>query len=305
MIITCAFDDNYAYPGILSLLSAKNSLGDNLTRAYLGYDEKLLSAANLKLVSEVLAYSGLHVIHMPISIPPEWRSSGHISPMTFAKPIIADSLPDSHLWLDSDAFVLRDFTSELESPAPATLRMVPHWAMSKDGSESIVRPEDLAFYNAGVILWPEAQSGRPSWLNYVTEKGQINLLFGDQEVMNQVYYQDTTPMSGAFNANYSVANTAHLLDNPFVVHFPGSQKPWLVPKNARMACSRAGCGFVTFWTLEAAILSRLPRETRQSLEALRLNASKNVTLSSRLLYALPLIAKLSKAKEFFHPFCHQ
>lgn len=305
MIISCAFDDNYAYPGILSILSAKSALGENLSCVYMGYDENLLGGASLKLISEIMALSGVDVIQVPISIPKEWQGSGHISTMTFAKPMIADFLSEPHLWIDSDAFVLRDFTSELEASSSGKVRMVPHWAMSNDGVESVARENDLAFYNAGVILWPEARLGRPVWLDYVAQKGQSNLLFGDQEVMNQVYNQDTIPMGGVFNANYAVANLNCLIEDPFVVHFPGSQKPWLVPKNARKRCTEVGCGFLKFWELEKTLLSQFPEDTRHALESTRLKACRNGSLSSRILYAFPQIAKLTKSRYFFHPYCHK
>lgn len=304
MIVTAAFDDNYTYPGILSLLSVVVAT-DTKPSFISGYDPLKLSETNFELLNLVCNHKKMNLEVKELTLDPKWKNSGHISSMTFAKPMLADLVSEPHIWLDSDAFLLRDISDFVRDFNGRSLGMVPHWKMSVGGAEERRKASDKSFYNAGVIFRPQSTSARLNWRQYISEIGQANLMFGDQEVLNRIYFEDISDLPGELNANFAHHRLGQLNRNAAVAHFLGSQKPWLVPAPLRGKCRSVNCGFSAFWDLESKLLSGI-RDWNlvEKLNAALHTSQANQSFRARLLYSKPQLGRFSKASRFFHPYCH-
>jgi lipopolysaccharide biosynthesis glycosyltransferase len=304
LIVTAAFDDNYVYPGILSILSIERASALKPLFVF-GYDPLKLSETNFELLNLVSRYKNLNLEVRRIELDPAWKNTGHISTMTLAKPILADLVSDSHIWFDSDAFLLRDISDFVQSFDSKSLGMVPHWRMSLESEEELRKAGDKAFYNAGVIFWPESAGNRSDWRRYISEIGQTNLMFGDQEVLNRVYFEDIRDLPGELNSNFSLGRLEQLNRSAAVAHFLGSQKPWLVPSSSREICASVNCGFSAFWRLESKLLSEIMDVSLLAhLSAALSRTRANQSFKASLIYSLPQLVKFTKASRHFHPYCH-
>lgn len=303
MIITQAFDDAYLYPGILSALSIANTKTNNLDYIF-GFDPARFSRENLALFSSILSERGVKVQALEISINRAWQSIGHISPLTFAKLILADEIKEKHMWIDSDAFMFKEVDFVMSTND--CIGLASHDSMTKNNNKTAIFEHDqkLDYFNAGVIFWPESRQ-RKNWLSYVEGKGQSNLLYGDQEVINVIYDQLVECLPGTLNANFTVPDATLLIEKPYIAHFPGSQKPWTVPDSKKAKCEELQCGFAQFWKMEKELIASFRDSAYfDVLKSLKAQAFHSQPLKAKVFYFGGPLSLVHKASANFHPHCH-
>lgn len=202
-----------------------------------------------------LAIEWLQVDDMQFADAPLW---GQMSVATYYRLAIADLLPASLakvLWLDSDLIITTDLGRLWD------LDVTPHHLLAaQDAVVPLVSspcgvarydafgiPASAPYFNAGVMLvnlarWREDAIARRA-LDYVTDH-RDDVYFFDQEGLNAAVAGKWGALDPRWNWNVSVPAGRHPHrgaatvparggDLPWIVHFAGTQKPWLVESGDR------------------------------------------------------------------------
>lgn len=143
---------------------------------------------------------------------------------------------DRCLYLDSDIVVLRSLKALWNTPMNGKII-----GLAADCCEAKQKQKwGLNFYgNAGVLLmdlnkWRQTNGWRRC-LDFCSHAWK-KITLGDQDILNNAFAGDIEPLDRRWNAHEGAesrtkfkGNKAYLqsLDNPFIVHYIGSLKPWI------------------------------------------------------------------------------
>ncbi len=143
---------------------------------------------------------------------------------------------DKCLYLDSDVVVLRSLKVLWETPLNGkTIGLVA------DCSDALLKQKwGLDFYgNSGVLLMDLKRYRRLNGWQKSLDFCQQNwekITLPDQDILNNIFAGDIEPLDRRWNAHEGAesrkkfkGNKAYLqsLDNPFIIHYIGSLKPWI------------------------------------------------------------------------------
>ena len=143
---------------------------------------------------------------------------------------------DKCLYLDSDTVVLRSLKTLWETPLNGkTIGLVA------DCNDAFQKQKwGLDFYgNSGVLLMDLKRyrrlNGWQECLDFCKQTWE-KITLGDQDILNNIFAGDIEPLDRRWNAHEGAesrtkfkGNKAYLqsLDNPFIIHYIGSLKPWI------------------------------------------------------------------------------
>jgi len=174
-------DSNMAY-ALVVLISSLKSAASSPFSLTVGYLDDTLPESDRQFVARACAHLEVPVDFMPLANDARFITQGHISPTTFAKFLLADALPQAHLWLDADTIASPDWDAIFEDIDHTTLDeglVVAHRG-SSSSSVSQNGSTELPF-NAGVLGWPAGQrkTGRSLWIRSrsLTRKNNSCLTF--------------------------------------------------------------------------------------------------------------------------------
>jgi lipopolysaccharide biosynthesis glycosyltransferase len=292
MIISMAFNKKYLLPAMVAIHSLQKNTREPIT-FFFGLERKFFPSGLPKVFSKFAQALELQYKIFWIEIPEYFENDGHISTSTFSKLLLADLIPDSHLWVDSDMVALRGFDSSTFGLDQSGIGLVRHSDMGHGLPEEL---NERMVFNAGLIVFDN--SPRLDWGPYAVANSE-NLLFGDQEIFNMIYLNRTKSLPGILNANFSISK-AQIIANAVIAHFPGSQKPWHVTGVAMAQCKSDKCGFVSWWDAYETMTKDLtPYLKSWDLILLKLASSaanqniRAAMLSAGLHFAPTLVKKLA------------
>jgi lipopolysaccharide biosynthesis glycosyltransferase len=191
-------------------------------------------------ISESLPTGSASIKWIPITLSAfrSFATADHISPMTFARLLISDVLPDSIskiLYLDTDLLVLDDLSSlwdtDLEGyPIGAVLDELDGELKAKrPGLESVPRVQ--SYFNAGVLLidvqrWRKDRIAERA-MDYL--RRHPSSPFSDQDALNVACDGRWKPLNTRWNYQGHLRNKIEDLASdqvPGIVHFITANKPW-------------------------------------------------------------------------------
>ena len=239
--IVSGIDDNYVYPFLVMLYSAHK----NSSRAFnfcLGYSANSLSLKSKKKVTKIANVLGIEInwielnFNFEANIPP----GSHITEASYFRLLLADSLPETFLWLDSDIILFKNWDSIFElkdDNLSETIALVVQDPIvieehnSKE-SNSAVKLAGQNYFNAGVIvldpkLWRKNHLDE-TWKNLISDYSRLGFIFQDQDILNYVLLGKTKLIPVSYN--FLVTRTRAIFETyPYIAHFAGYLKPWHIP----------------------------------------------------------------------------
>jgi len=240
-----------------------------------GYLEGTLPAPDREVLRRILEDSGVSHDFVELGTDERFITQGHISPTTFAKFLLADLIPEQHLWLDADTIALPGwdgiFDEIAQAPSPSRL-VVAH----RPESASRGIGDGLAF-NAGVLGWPAGE--RKPWSEHLSTFEVVDTQ--EQALFNLLYAHCLHQTSTRYNVlTYSIDQLGRD-DPPFIVHYAGAHKPWHLARGLTRRCREYRCPWSAWFDAEDAFLRSASPGLTATIQELHRKALRSGTLRWR------------------------
>jgi lipopolysaccharide biosynthesis glycosyltransferase len=239
--IVSGIDDNYVYPFLIMLNSARKNTLRKLNVS-LGYNTNSLSSQSKKKVTKIARVLGTDInwIELNFNLETNIPTGSHITEASYFRLLLADNLPETFLWLDSDIILFENWDSIFEfndhnlSETIAFAVQDPIVVEEHDFKESnsAVRLAGKNYFNAGVViidpkLWRNNQLD-VIWKNLISDYSKLGFMFQDQDILNYVLLGKTKMIPLPYN--HLVTRTQASYETyPYIAHFAGAIKPWHIP----------------------------------------------------------------------------
>ena len=255
-VVTGATDDTMVY-GLLVWASSLVQAAAEPFHLVVAYFSGTLSPDNIDTIDEVLAE--LNQEHSFLELTPDQRfvSQGHISPTTFTKFLIADTIPSAHLWIDVDTVVTQGWDElfrVVSTTSPSYDLVVAERGDRGTPRDpgTVVAPSDLAF-NAGVLGWPATP--RKNWAHQLERVGDVPTI--EQFVFNTLYAESCQRVPESFNTLTYRFDSLRGRELPRIIHYAGAHKPWQLPRRFSRLCMEHQCPWSQWFVAETLFLQAL------------------------------------------------
>ena len=254
-IVTGATDDQMVY-GLLVWASSLAQSAGSPFHLVVAFFEGTLANDNIDTIDAVL--DALEVEHsfLPLTPDDRFHAQGHISPTTFTKFLIADALPQAHLWIDVDTTATEGwdelFAVVDQASSPHDLVVAERGDVKKLLISEGFAPSDLPF-NAGVLGWPSTP--RRDWSTALAKAGDVPTI--EQYVFNVLYSPTCLRVPEAFNTLTYRFDSLATSETPKITHYAGAHKPWHLPRRYASVCTQHQCPWSLWFAAERALMASL------------------------------------------------
>lgn len=278
-LIASGFDDGYLWPWIVHLFSGEKSRERQVHRAVVITDYNL-NAKSKALILEVADWLKVSITFIDLKLPADLPISHHFTEISYARIVLADTLETTFIWLDVDTLLLPGWDSLLAFPEPdgifvtrSALEDRIHIAGSLN--QAVLRAGN-SYFNSGVmqinpVAWRQ-KGFNHRWQKLLEEYESRGFQWVDQCVLNFLLFESNMVLPAAFNffPDPGDANTAE----PHVVHYKGSNKPWMVAPLERnrfisRLAGRPHNWFAVYWKIEGELIASARAHSEDLGEKLR------------------------------------
>ena len=243
-LIVTGFDDNYLFPFLVMIYSAKKNSNTNF-HLKIAFSEDLLSRENRLIITSLLNLFNITFELIPISLAGELKSQDHISITAFSRLYLADTLTEKFLWLDCDLIcrpgwddIFLEYASVIEDHSVcAAIDAIPikyplgydfgtkNAAMSRMGQN---------YFNSGVLIvnpmkWRTINENE-HWSQVYSNYELLGFQFADQCILNYLCFQSFHHLAPNYNYFATIRKEYVAEDEIKILHFPGREKPWTYKK---------------------------------------------------------------------------
>lgn len=254
-LVSGAVDDGMAY-AVLPWAYSLDRSAHTPPHFIIGFLEGKLNSRNRQALTAGL--SSLSISHDFVELTPDPRfiKQGHISPTTFSKFQLADTIPGPHVWIDIDTVATAGwdqiFSEISQAPRSTALVVAERGHEHTVSTETSRKPSDLAF-NAGVLGWPDRE--RIPWSEALDSAAAVDTQ--EQYLFNALYSGRFHRVSERFNALSYHYDTVDQMSLPLIAHFAGAHKPWHLPRRFAQLCTRYHCPWGLWFEVEQELLGKL------------------------------------------------
>jgi lipopolysaccharide biosynthesis glycosyltransferase len=225
-----AIDDNYVYPFLVTVFSAKNSTSLDL-RVLLAYDRRDLSPEALSFVKVACARMGVHLTPKELTTDLELpaATSSHISRTSWARILLLQTEAEEFVWLDSDLLLLAGWDTLLTlgvADAGFGIAACRESQNSANQQNQAVYASGDKYFNAGVLIIDPVRARKElaSSLEWaIREYVSLGFEWVDQDVLNFCTKGAVQTLDPGFNIRRS--DPMSPTKGP-IIHFAGTLKPW-------------------------------------------------------------------------------
>lgn len=251
--VVCAIDSQMTY-GLAVLFSSLARTASTRFHVTVGYLAETLSPQDRRFLASLSDTLHLPLTFLPLPSNPLFITQGHISPTTFAKFLLADAIPEAHLWIDADAVALPGWDQVFESIHAATPKKgLVVAARGKDNDRPRSQEGEGLRFNAGVLGWPAG--ARRDWLTPLAVMEDVATQ--EQALFNQLYGDSAQTVSEAFNTLTYRLERLIPSQLPAIIHFAGAHKPWHLPRQLKHVCMEYRCPWAAWFDAEAELADML------------------------------------------------
>jgi len=247
--VVCAIDSHMTY-GLVVLLGSLHRTSSRPFRVTVGYLEDSLPEADRDRVAKIAAGLGVPLDFLPLPHNPLFIAQGHISPTTFAKFLLADSISEPHLWIDADTVALPGWDSIQDSILTSDER---EGLVVAERSSAGSSPTPGLPFNAGVLGWPKGT--RRDWVTPLATMDNVDTQ--EQALFNELYADTARYVAEKFNTLTYRLERLDDNDLPFIIHYAGAHKPWHLPRRLAHFCVTARCPWAAWCEAESALMDEL------------------------------------------------
>ena len=223
-------DENYAWPLLVSLYSAKKNY-KKFKEAFILYDPKWLTDKMIFYINQQSKLIGVELKFTPLYLTNHSRVEHHIMPTSYLRFQIPQVSRKKAFWFDSDLLFLKGWHQISEYASSSQSNIEPifarlHWGKLESESNQAILNSKGKYFNTGVLLinsqlWRQEQitqnlfSIMPNYIDYGFE-------CADQCILNYYFRGEYGPIDSRYNSIPEEFNNNHTR----ILHFAGSHKPW-------------------------------------------------------------------------------
>ena len=257
--VVFASDSNYIRYTVVTLASVlKNYSGSLKVRVFLLLDKKL-SKEEKQAFDELLSLHNyeLHQIEVDAAQFKGIKTTEGISIATYYRLLMHHLLPkdcERVVYLDSDLLVLKSLDNILDNADAQTLFCGVEDSISRDYNKRGGMRDGSPHVNAGVLLVNLKKMRSIPFDNIVSnyiEKNRYRIFLGDQQIIAEAFPEDISYLPVEWNVhgpmfnegwaklncgiinNHSAAAIRDAVDNPAIIHYTLSRKPWMSLAHSR------------------------------------------------------------------------
>ncbi len=254
-LVVGATDDTMAYP-VLVWAHSLHVCASQAPHLIIGYFSGLLSENNASLLARALSHLGVSHEFRQLPLDNRFISQGYISPTTFAKFLLADTIAEQHVWIDIDTVATPGWNSIFSfiqnAPQSARLIVAERGDRSPPQEGLPTKPSDLLF-NAGVLGWPARP--RIPWSAALDTLEVVETQ--EQYLFNTLYANHLSRMPEAYNTLTYRYVSFRGVTVPYIVHYAGAHKPWHMPRRFTPLSLRAQSPWSLWFEAEKSMLERM------------------------------------------------
>jgi lipopolysaccharide biosynthesis glycosyltransferase len=281
-LIAMGFDDNYLFPALVTLFSARSSYSGEI-RVLIAHDGVSLTKESLILVEQVCGFLDIELSFKQLSLPKYLSGAGHLSAISWARILLISQLNEEFVWLDSDlllfpgwdALIRQDYFQEGMGVAAALDTNTAPVSQNNAAYESAGN----RYINSGVlVLSPDLlkQDFKKGLVDSIVLYKDLGFQWLDQDVLNHNLEGRLYLLPQHLNQQVIPYRLGKVSGT--VLHFYTDAKPWLGPSRI------AG-----FWSYSVRIWNRSARDLlkktagnthlRKSLKTLYKKTSRSESLN--------------------------
>ena len=232
-LIAMGFDDNYLFPALVTLFSARRGYAKEL-RVLIAHDGKCLSADSISLISETCLELKIDVSFKEIDFPDSLGGFGHLSRMSWARIILMSEVREPFLWLDADLLLQPGWESLLfDSYSLQSTGMVAaldtNFTNTNTRNTAYVVAGD-SYINDGVLLVdPGALDNHviQRLSEGISRYSELGFEWLDQDVINFSLEGKGGVLPQIFNRQVPIGKAKKTSGK--ILHFTSDAKPWSGP----------------------------------------------------------------------------
>jgi len=225
-------DENYAWPLLVSLYSAKKNY-KKFKEAFILYDPECLTDKMIFYINQQSKLIGVELKFTPLHLTSHSRVEHHIMPTSYLRFQIPKISRKKAFWFDTDLLFLKGWHQISEYARSSQSNIEPifarlHWGKLESESNQAILNSNGKYFNSGVLLinsqlWHQEQimqnlfSIMPKYTDYGFE-------WADQCVLNYYFCGEYGQIDSRYNSIPGEFNKNHTR----ILHFAGSNKPWKI-----------------------------------------------------------------------------
>ena len=232
-VICSGIDDNYLWPWMVSIYSAKlHSSGAFSVK--LGYIKDSLSQRNQKLIMDFCSALEINIEIEGFDFDFKVKTS-NLPVQAYIRLLWLDTLDEPFLWLDADTLLLEDWQRIFENLQDYSAGTVLFAAVDTDvikgklemypKNQAYIRGGDT-YFNSGIFLgFPEnwkKEFFHQKWPEIAAKHVELGFEHHDQDVLNYLVFEHKK----IFNSYYNCLVMQDSIINQRILHFTGQPKPW-------------------------------------------------------------------------------
>ena len=225
-----ALDDNYVWPFLVSIFSAKKHKID-LKVINIIYDESLLSSESRFFILEFLKNLNMTVVFFLVQTPEGYTQKNHISKSSFLRLFAPSQIGGLIIYFDCDVLFLKNWDQITSLTAVIKTQNLSvgarkHWGQISSNFNRAIIESNNRYFNSGVLIL-NASRWMHEKIDLKCEKAILNYTklrfeFADQCVLNYVLKGEYLEI----NKDFNTIPEEFRVRRPKLLHFAGSIKPW-------------------------------------------------------------------------------
>jgi len=247
-LICTGINDNYAWPWMVSIFSAK-MYSEIPFDVALGAIRGRISPQTRSMLERFCERIDINLIFKEFEFYDKVQVDSRITAESYLRLLWLDYLDSDFMWLDSDTLPLAnwdkifDVVSKANSETSIIFAAIDHytspWSHLQQDNDA-VRIAGKSYFNAGIVivrpsLW-KTKKYDSVWRKVGSKYIEHGFKFWDQDILNYILNEEKTLISSQYNF---IVPTDPKNISARILHFAGSPKPWHLSKNARsyfLAC---------------------------------------------------------------------
>jgi lipopolysaccharide biosynthesis glycosyltransferase len=229
-------DDNYIWPLLVSLFSAKKNW-NKFNEVHIVFDPQHLHEKSISMVKGVCELLGISPTFVLLRVPSNVIGQGHITPTAYLRLQAPQIISGKVFWLDTDLLFLKRWhlISKYAKGRKSNKKAIfarRHWGDPKSSSNQAIIKSRGKYFNSGVLLinseiWESKSISKEISLN-IANYIQLGFEWADQCLLN-FYFQGNY---GEINPKYNSIPSEYVKNRTRIIHFAGRHKPWTLYANS-------------------------------------------------------------------------
>lgn len=223
-------DDNYVWPLLVSLYSAKRSFR-KLKKVHIIFDSKFLHEKAISRIKTSCKTIGIIPKFIPLQIPENTLGTAHITQTAYLRLQLPQVFQRKVFWFDTDLLFLNEWQEISKYALQKKVNKYAifarsHWGNPESTSNQAIIESKGKYFNSGVLLinsrlWRRCAISNELSL-IIPNYANLGFEWADQCLLNYYFRGDY----GQIDMKYNSIPAEYKKDLTRIIHFAGTHKPW-------------------------------------------------------------------------------